>query len=273
MKSPTIGSINTNDGALYSEAFVPTNPRGAILITHGYAEHCGRYREVANLLHDAGWAVLTYDVRGHGKSPGPRGYVDRFTTYIADLEAAKTQARALAPQGPFILLGHSNGGLITLAALVAGSTADAAVISSPFLALKLSVSPVKRLLGKIASRLHPKLTLPAPLDVKALTSDPVKQQERRADTLCFDIATARWFTEAAAAQQRVAAGITKLAVPTLWLIGGADQIANADVSEKLSKQAPNAVVHRLQGMQHEVFNETERAGVFATMTQYLNSMS
>ncbi len=273
MKSPTIGSISTSDGALYSEAFVPPDPRGAILITHGYAEHCGRYREVANVLHDAGWAVLTYDVRGHGQSPGPRGYIDRFTTYISDLEAAQKQARALTTHGPLVLLGHSNGGLITLAALVAGTKADAAVISSPFLALKLTVSPFKRLLGKIASRLHPKLTLPAPLDVKALTSDPAKQQARRDDTLCFDIATARWFTEAAAAQQRVANGITTLATPTLWLIGGADQIANADVSEGIGKRAPKAVVHRLAGMQHEVFNEAERAGVFATMTQYLNSMS
>ncbi len=273
MLAPTLGTIATPTGNLYAEAFCPAAPRGVVVITHGYAEHCGRYHELANVLVDAGWAVQTYDVRGHGKSPGQRGYIDRFSTYISDFEAAKTQGRTLCANGPLVVVGHSNGGLITLAALVSGAKADAAVISSPFLGLKLTVSPIKRLLGRIASVVYPGLTLPAPLDVAALTADPDKQQARRADGLCFDIATARWFTEAAQAQQQVDQGIETLKLSTLWLIGGADKIADADVSERIAKRAANAVVHRLAGMQHEVFNETERFSVFATMTEYLKSVS
>ncbi|MBP9086665.1 MAG: lysophospholipase [Kofleriaceae bacterium] len=272
MLTPTSGIIATRTGALYSESFCPAAPRGVVLITHGYAEHCGRYHELANILVGAGWAVQTYDVRGHGKSPGPRGYIDRFATYIGDFEAAKAQARTLCPSGPLVVLGHSNGGLITLAALVGGAKADAAVISSPFLGLKLAVSPIKRLLGRIASVVYPGLTLPAPLDVAALTSDPAKQQARRSDALCFDIATARWFTEAANAQRSVAQGIETLTMPSLWLIGGADKIADADASVRIAKRAPQATVHRLAGMQHEVFNETDRAGVFTTTTEYLKSI-
>src|SRR4051795_8587749 len=87
---------------LYTETFVPAGaPRGVVLITHGYAEHCGRYHEVAHVIVKAGWAALSYDVRGHGKSPGERGYIDRFATYLADLSAMQTAARQLVePEAP-----------------------------------------------------------------------------------------------------------------------------------------------------------------------------
>src|SRR5882757_6797468 len=83
---------------LYAEQFMPAGtPKGVVVVTHGYAEHCGRYREVAHVITDAGWAALTYDVRGHGKSPGERGYIDRFSTYLADAAAMLDAARKLAP--------------------------------------------------------------------------------------------------------------------------------------------------------------------------------
>ena len=66
-------TIATTDGALYAEIFMPAEaPRGIVLITHGYAEHCGRYHEVAHVIVNAGWAAISYDVRGHGRSPGSR---------------------------------------------------------------------------------------------------------------------------------------------------------------------------------------------------------
>src|SRR5215813_5706740 len=81
---------------LYTEIFRPPGtPRGVVLITHGYAEHCGRYHEVAHVIVNAGWAALSYDVRGHGRSPGQRGYIDRFAIYLDDFAAMHAAARAL----------------------------------------------------------------------------------------------------------------------------------------------------------------------------------
>src|SRR5678815_2318079 len=96
---------------LYTEQFVPTGtPKGVVVITHGYAEHCGRYRALAHVIVDAGWAVHAYDVRGHGQSPGERGYIEIFQTYLDDLRAMIDAARQLAPAtAPMVLLGHSHG--------------------------------------------------------------------------------------------------------------------------------------------------------------------
>src|SRR6267142_6692449 len=133
-------TIAVRGGGLYAETFVPQGaPRGVVLVTHGYMEHCGRYRELAHVLVDAGWAVLTYDVRGHGHSFGPRGFVDRFDTYLDDLAAAHAAAKALAPGGPLVLLGHSHGSLITLRALCSERPPEAvcAIVASPYLAIRL----------------------------------------------------------------------------------------------------------------------------------------
>src|SRR5262249_9447533 len=153
------------------------------------------------------------------KSPGERGYIDRFATYLGDFAAMLDAARALAdPAAPMVLLGHSHGSLITLRALADDRPprVSAAVVSSPFLALKLAVPPYKRLLASVASRLAPKLSQPNALRVEDLTSDKQKQAERVADKLCFDVATSRWFTEAVAAQDYVFEHAGRIKLPTTW---------------------------------------------------------
>src|SRR5690349_7968444 len=134
---------STGGTKLHVEIFRPAGaPRAVAVVVHGYAEHIGRYREVANVLVQAGLAVVGFDLRGHGRSSGRRGHIDAFSDYLDDLDAALALARQLHPGLPVVLVSHSNGGLITLRALtderrrpdVAG-----AIISSPFLGLKLAV--------------------------------------------------------------------------------------------------------------------------------------
>ena len=259
---------------LYAETFLPSAaPRGVVLINHGYAEHCGRYHEVAHVIVNAGWAALSYDVRGHGKSPGERGYIDRFSTYLADFDQMLAAARKLAPGAPAVLLGHSHGSLITLRALAdeRPPQVTAAVVSSPFLALKLAVPGYKRVLASVASRLAPKLAQPNALRVEDLTSDKQKQAERIADKLCFDVATSRWFTEALAAQDYVFEHAARIKLPTTWLVGHDDPIADPARSKAVASKIAGADYHDLVGMKHEVFNEIDRGKVFSELTKILSA--
>ena len=270
--SPT--STQTIAG-LYTETFRPTGtPKGVVVISHGYAEHCGRYHEVAHVIVRAGWAALSYDVRGHGKSPGQRGYIDRFTTYLADFAAIQAGAREqFGASAPMVLLGHSHGSLITLRALAdeRPPQATAAILSSPFLALRLRVPAHKRALAWIGSALAPKLSQPNALRVEDLTADKQKQAERIADKLCFDIATSRWFTEASAAQDHVYAHADRVRLPTTWLVGHDDPIADPARSKAVAAKIAGASYHDLVGMKHEVFNEIDRAKVFDALTEALRA--
>jgi len=267
-------TIDAPRGALYAEAFVPASPKGVVLITHGYAEHCGRYRELAHVITNAGWAALSYDCRGHGQSPGDRGYIDRFDIYLDDFAAALSAARALvAPGAKTVLLGHSHGGLITLRALCDERPPEVAhaIISSPYLALKKAVPGWKKLLARGMSRIAPHFKEKNHIEAVDLTHDVAKQKEHDADKLCFDTATARWFTESSAAQQFVADRADRIRVATTWLVGAADPLTDPAQSRHVAGRTPGADYHDLAGMRHEVFNETERASVFAHVTRVLGS--
>jgi alpha-beta hydrolase superfamily lysophospholipase len=263
----------TIEGGLYGEVFLPSGtPQGVVLVTHGYAEHCGRYHEVANVLVGAGWAALTYDVRGHGQSPGARGAIDHFQTYLDDHAAALRAARTLvAASAPTVLLGHSHGSLIVLRALCDDRPPDAvaAIVTSPYLAPKMVIPGYKKLLARVASRIAPNLAQPNQLKSTQFTHDPQKQAEADADTQNFKIATARWFTESSTAQQYVAKHASKITIPTTWLVGGADPIADPAASRRVASTIKGAQYHDLSGMLHEVMNEVDRGKVFAEVTKTL----
>lgn len=264
----------TLDGGLYAESFLPTGtPKGVVVITHGYAEHFGRYHEVANVIVRDGWAVLGYDVRGHGQSPGKRGFIEHFQTYLDDLDAAIRAARKLS-DGKLVLFGHSHGSLITLRALAGDKppTCNAAIVCSPYLGLKLAVPGYKKLLARVASRVAPALAQPNALRVEDLTHDKAKQDARTADKLCFDIATARWFTESAEAQDYVYRHAARIDVPVLWLVGGADPIADPGQSRRVSDRMGKSQYLEYAQMRHEVLNEVGRGEVFGEISKRLASL-
>lgn len=273
-------TIPRPDATLHAEWFAPAGtPRGLVVVTHGYAEHGGRYREVAHVLVREGVAVLTYDCRGHGRSSGQRGHVDRFDDYLDDLDAAiawgRGECASVGLTDPrLVLLGHSHGALIVLRALTdaqRASGARAAVLSSPFLGLRLKVSPVKRIGGKVVARVYPSLTLSNEIKIEDLTSDEGKLAERRADTLCHGEATAGWFNEATAAQEFVHEHAHAIQVPTLWLVGGADPIADPARSQAVAARVRGGTVeyHDLVGLKHEVLNERTRGDVFGLLTRFV----
>ena len=269
--------IPTTNGELHGEAFipspasaVPTAPKGIVVVTHGYAEHCGRYREVANVIMAAGWAALTYDVRGHGKSPGVRGYVGAFHEYTDDLRAVMKVARGLVPApAPLVLLGHSHGSLITLRAACDGVDAKTLIVSSPYLALRMAVPGWKKLLAKVASRIAPKLAQPNGIKADQLTHDKEMQRIHDADPVNFSIATSRWFVESSKAQDEVAANAPRITLPSTWLVGADDPLTDPAQSKRVASSMKNADYHELGGFLHEVFNEVDRAQPFELLTKTL----
>ncbi|HET9987305.1 MAG TPA: alpha/beta hydrolase, partial [Kofleriaceae bacterium] len=242
--------IPTSNGNLHGEVFRPARTaKGIVVVTHGYAEHCGRYRELANVIAQAGWVALTYDVRGHGKSPGNRGFVASFHEYTDDLRAVIGVARGLVPTpAPLVLLGHSHGSLITLRAACEGlSDAKALIVSSPYLALGMKVPGWKKLLAQVASRIAPKLTQPNGIKAEQLTHDPAMRIAHDADPLNFPVATPRWFVESSAAQDYVAANAARITLPSTWIVGGADPLTDPLQSKRVAGSMTKVDYHELPG--------------------------
>lgn len=270
--------LQSSDGTkLYALLDRVADAKGAALIVHGYAEHSGRYLEVAAHMNRAGLSTLRLDLRGHGRSEGARGNVKRFTDYVEDIEAAISYLTGtFGSDVPIALVCHSNGSLAGLR-LVAdpfrvSKNIRAAVFSSPFLGFAEAPPKSKALIGSFASKLMPGLALPAPIEPEILTHDPEKIRARKLDTLCHDVAGARWFTEAKEAQAWVATFAHRISIPTLWLLAGDDKLVSLEQSKAVaaSIKAPKEVVV-YEGFFHEVWNETDRALPLTKAEQWLGS--
>ena len=87
------------------------DPKASIILTHGIAEHSGRYDALASALNNAGYNVIRYDIRGHGQSQGKRGKLKSFHQTIDDLHTLVELEKKLEPKHIF-LFGHSMGGII-----------------------------------------------------------------------------------------------------------------------------------------------------------------
>lgn len=256
----------------------PTAPlRGGALVVHGYADHSGRYDEVGARLRTLGFHTMAFDYRGHGEASGQRGHCHDFAEYLSDLDRALAALRhgmGAAQKAPILLVAHSHGSLIALRALcdpsrpLAGVTA--AVLSSPFLAVGMKVSPIKLLVGKLASRIAPKLSMPNGIDATLLTHDREILAVTQRDDLRHQVATARWFTEALAAQEYVQANAARITVPTLWLIGDDDRIADPAAMRRAYARAGGAkLAHEYRAFYHELFNETGREQVFKDIESWI----
>jgi lysophospholipase len=272
----SFGFHSTDGTELYGEFFETPSARGAALIVHGYAEHCGRYREVAHVLRRAGLSALAFDLRGHGRAHGSRGHVMRFEEYLDDVKAALAQLDARAGRDrPLALVCHSHGSLIALRILAdpygCPKRVRCAVLSSPFLGLRLKVSPVKRVAARWLGRLLPSFSLPNEIPIDRLTHDAGKLAERRVDTLCHDVAGARWYNEALAAQEWVREFAPRVQVPTLWLVAGDDALVDPEASRAVhARIKARADWHLFDGLYHELMNETERGRTFALIHAFLD---
>jgi alpha-beta hydrolase superfamily lysophospholipase len=96
---------------LYTKTSFLNSTAQWLIVTHGVAEHSGRYDFIFDLFENK-FNILIYDLRGHGKSDGKRGSINSFNEYRGDLEKLIKKNFKDSENCEYILFGHSMGGLI-----------------------------------------------------------------------------------------------------------------------------------------------------------------
>jgi alpha-beta hydrolase superfamily lysophospholipase len=271
--------VITDDGlALHLRVWPAGNPRrGVVVLVHGLGEHIDRYDHVAQRLNGHGFAVVGYDHRGHGRSPGPRGGMPSDESLCADLGRVLYAARDSFP-GPLVLLGHSLGGLTAGRFVAEGLQAapakwwrpvDALVMSSP--ALDPGTNAVQKLLLAVVAPMLPNLAVGNGLKVDWVSRDPAVVKAYEADTLVHDRVTGRLGLFVARQGPAVIAAAPRWTTPTLLMWAGADRCVAPRGSAAFAAAAPRAVVTAREwpGLYHEIFNEPEQQRVMDDMCAWL----
>jgi acylglycerol lipase len=263
------------EATLYAQAWLPDRePDVVVVISHGLAEHSGRYAGLAERLVARGHGVYALDHRGHGRSSGPRANIERFSYLVSDLGAFVGRAQRQHPDASTYLLGHSMGGAIALAtALRNPGGLKGLALSAPALAAGEAVPPLKASAVRLLSRFAPNtgvLTLPA----TAISRDPAVVRAYDADPLVFRGAIpARTLVELLEAMATFPDAAPKLRLPVLVQHGTADRLvplaAARPVYERLG--SPKLRTIRLyEGLFHEAYNEPEREQVLADLEAWIS---
>ncbi|HYF23557.1 MAG TPA: alpha/beta hydrolase [Caulobacteraceae bacterium] len=115
--------------------------RGTVVLSPGRTEPIEKYYETIGDFLARGFAVLAHDWRGQGLSARLlpdrlKGHARAVEEYLDDFSRLLDAYESRAPK-PWIMVGHSMGGVLNLLSLTGGeSRFAAAVLSSPMLRIK-----------------------------------------------------------------------------------------------------------------------------------------
>lgn len=243
--------------------------RAVVCVLHGVAEHSGRYEHVGAALAGRGFAVVAVDHRGHGRSGGRRGHVDRWSQYLDDVEDQMAEIRGLGR--PVVMLGHSLGGLMALSYCVEGRPAsDLLVVSAPALGYALDrPRQLLRLAGPVLASLAPTATVGINRDLSLLATDPEVAAKAAADPLWNREVTISLGWQVLRAAVRTRTRLDRLKAPVLCVHGRDDHLVPAAASEILASAGAERRVY--EGLRHEVFNEPVGLDVLAEVIDWIEA--
>ncbi len=246
---------------LYRCLHLPQTVQGVVLLTHGLGEHSARYGHVIHSLTSANIAVVRYDLRGHGRSDGPRGHAPSYQILLDDLSMMFHWTCERFQGLPKCLYGHSLGGNVTANWVMRrrneSSVLKGAVLSSPWLRLATPPSPIKIALIRTLGNFCPNLPIPAGFRPKRLMRNQEAITAYNNDPLIHRRVSARLVAQAFDAGEWAFRHASEFPIPTLCLHGGADSITSSVATAEFSAAAPDSTFLLFPELVHEPHNEPE----------------
>lgn len=273
--------LRTNDGIdLNVYRWAPDDqPKAAVQVHHGLAEHAGRYRRLAEALTAAGYLVYAPDQRASGRSAasdygnwGPDGWAG----WVDDYALLNARIRADNPQLDVALIGHSMGSFGAQQYLLEHSAEVASVVL-------IGTGDVVDLV--------PLLTAEGPADLSAFNAsfehrtgfEWLSRDEAEVDKYVADEASG-WSAPLPAdlksllhaAEPAALEGIRE-DLPILLLSGDRDPVGG-DLGEGVERTAAryreaglrDVIVKLYPEARHEVLNEINRDEVTADVVDFLD---
>jgi len=295
--------LTANDRSRLSvNHWMPEGPaKAVVMLSHGMAEHSGRYARLAEALCGAGYGLYALDQRGHGRTAdegtlGLYAETDGWNKVVGDLASLNQHIGQQQPGLPIILLGHSMGSYIAQAYLLHHSASlNGAILSgSNFqpVALYRAARVIARL-ERLRQGLRGRSALieflsfgsfnkafkPNRTAFDWLSRDPSEVDKYINDPLCgFRCTNQLWIDLLGGLQQiSKASNLAQIdpGLPILVIGGECDPVSEGKRLNSLAqalREAGSQNLHLIIYPQarHEVFNETNRDQVTADVLTWLD---
>ncbi len=295
--------LTANDRSrLYVNQWMPDGSvHAVVMLSHGMAEHSGRYGRLAEALCSAGYGVYAPDQRGHGRTAdegtlGLYAEKDGWNKVVGDLASLNQHIGQQQPGLPIILLGHSMGSYIAQAyllhhsaslhgAILSGSNFQpvalyrAARVIARAERLRQGVRGRSALIEFLSFGSFNKAFKPNRTAFDWLSRDPDEVDKYISDPLCgFRCTNQLWIDLLGGLQQiSKASNLAQIdpGLPILVMGGECDPVSEGKRLKNLAHALREAGCQHLQlnvypQARHEVFNETNRDAVTADVLTWLD---
>jgi alpha-beta hydrolase superfamily lysophospholipase len=247
-------------------------PRAVLLFHRGH-EHGARMAHLVDELDLPDCDFFAWDARGHGESPGPRGFSPGFDASVRDVQAFVDhleRRHGFAP-ADLVVVAQSVG-----AALIATWVHDHAppirgmVLAAPAFKIKLYV-PFARTGLKLLQALRGPFQVNSYVKARFLTHDPQRIASYEQDPLIARPISVNVLLGLLDAADRVVADAQAITVPTQLLVSGADWVVHHRPQHRFFERLGSAVKERhvLDGFFHDTLGERDRAPAIALVRAFL----
>lgn len=259
---------------LYGQEWMPeAGTRAVIALVHGLGEHSSRYQHVAEFFNQAGIALSTYDLRGHGRSEGQRGHAPSFDALSEDIDCLLHRVTQIYKDLPCFLYGHSLGGVQVLNyALKRQPHLAGFIVTSPGLRTGTPPAAWKVALGKALYAIAPTFTMDNGLDSNDMSHKSEVNQAYQKDPLVHGKITARLGIDLLNTGQWLLAQKGPFPAPLLLMQGSADRVVDPQATRQLAENLSSDITLKLwEGGYHELHNDNQQQEVLAYLLAWVNA--
>lgn len=267
-------SDNTSLFYRYWPALAAGAPRKVIVLFHRGHEHSGRLQHIVDELDMPDADFYAWDARGHGRSPGERGFSPSLARSVRDVDefvrfaAANSQADML----DVTVIAQSVGAVLAAAwAHDYAPNIRGLVLASPAFKVKLYVPFARAGLG-LMHKLRGLFFVNSYVKGKYLTHDPQRVASFNQDPLIARAIAVNILLDLYRTAERLVSDAAAITLPTLMLVSGADYVVHRKPQRDFYQRLrhPLKEMHVLPGFYHDTLGERDRALAFDKIRAFLD---
>ncbi|KAA0547462.1 lysophospholipase [Bacillus sp. BGMRC 2118] len=245
-------------------------PKAAIIVIHGHGDHSGGLDNLYSSLIEYDYIVYAFDLRGHGRSTGKRGFIKDWIEYRDDLNQFHKFVVTDNPDLPIFIVGHSLGGVIALDYILYHQENINGIITiAP--AISYRMTKLEKLMIRLLAKLNPALALQLKGNSSLLTNDQSVLDRISSDELRHNVVTpglGNGLLEAVSGLMKRANSIN---LPLLLQYGLEDKITPPQELRLFFNLVASTEkkIHEYEKMKHRPFDDIDRELFLSDMINWL----